>query len=248
MNATVTTTRISPKNILYATDFSPRMARNLNRAENRGVFDVQAFLDSTGMGKKVVEYGSKETVFTQGDPATSVLYIQKGGVKIAVVNEAGKEAVTAILGSGNFFGEGCLAGQPQRVSTAVTFAPSTILVFDKQEMIRLLHTEQAFSDQFIEHMLSTNVRIEEDLADQLFNLAEKRLARTLLLLARCGKQDKPETMVPGISQEVLAEMIGTTRSRVNCLMNKFRKLGYIEYGGNPRWFQINESLQRVLHD
>jgi CRP/FNR family transcriptional regulator, cyclic AMP receptor protein len=226
----------------------PSNTRFKTRLEEKQAFNAQAFLDSTGMGKKVVEYGSKEAVFTQGDPATSVLYIQKGGVKIAVVNESGKEAVLAILGPGAFFGERCLAGQPARESTATTFTPSTILVFEKQEMLRLLHTERALSVRFVKHLLSRNIRIEEELVDQLFNLAEKRLARTLLLLARCGKQDKPDTMVPGISQEVLAEMIGTTRSRVNCLMNKFRKLGYIEYGSSPQWLQINESLQRVLHD
>jgi CRP/FNR family transcriptional regulator, cyclic AMP receptor protein len=216
--------------------------------EEKQTFDAQAFVDSAGLARKVVEYGSKETVFTQGDPATSVLYIQKGGVKLAVVNEAGREAVVAILGPGDFFGEGCLAGQPQRVGTAATITPSTILVIEKLEMIRLLYGEQAFSDRFIKHVLSKNIRIEEDLVDQLFNSAEKRLARTLLLLAGYDKQKKPERMIPGISQEILAEMIGTTRARVSFFMNKFRKLGFIDYGGRPPWLQINESFLSVLQN
>jgi CRP/FNR family cyclic AMP-dependent transcriptional regulator len=224
----------------------PSNTRFKTKLEKKQAFDVQAFLDSASLRRKVHKFRAKETVFAQGDPAKNVLYIQEGGVKLTVVNEAGKEAVTAILGPGNFFGEGCLAGQPQRVSTAATIAPSTILVFEKPEMIRLLHAEQVFSDQFIKHVLSSKVRIEEDLVDQLINLAEKRLARTLLLLARYGKQDKPDTMDAEISQEMLAEMIGTTRSRVNCLMNKFRKLGYIEYGGRPPWLQINKSFLSVL--
>jgi CRP/FNR family transcriptional regulator, cyclic AMP receptor protein len=224
----------------------PSNTRFKAKHEEKQAFDAQAFLHSADVTRKRVEYGNKETIFTQGDPAKNVLYIQEGGVKLTVVNEAGKEAVTAILGPGNFFGEGCLAGQPQRVSTAATIIPSTILVFEKPEMIRLLHAEQVFSDQFIKHVLSSKVRIEEDLVDQLINSAEKRLARTLLLLARCGKQDKPERMVSGISQEILAEMIGTTRARVNFFMNKFRKLGYIEYGGRPPWLQINESFLSVL--
>jgi CRP/FNR family transcriptional regulator, cyclic AMP receptor protein len=248
MNATVTTTRISPKNILYATDFSPRMARNANRAENGGVFDVQAFLHSAGVARKVVESESKETVFTQGDPATSVLYIAKGSVRLTVVNEAGKERVVATLGRGDFFGEGCLAEQAQRESTAVTITPSTILVIEKAEMIRLLHAEQALSDKFINHLVSSKIRIEEELVDHFFNKAEKRLARTLLQMAHYGKQDKPEKMIPGMSQEMLAEMIGTTRSRVNCFMNKFRKLGFIEYGGRSPWVQINESFIGVMED
>jgi CRP-like cAMP-binding protein len=193
-----------------------------------------------------VEYGSKVTVFTQGDPATSVLYIQKGAVKLTVVNEAGKEAVVAILGPGDFCGEGCLAGQLLRVSTAATIEPSTILVIEKPEMIRLLRAEPDLADRFIKHMLSRNNRVEEDLIDQLFNHSEKRLARILLLLAHYGKQGTPEQMVPNISQEVLAEMIGTTRSRVNLFMNKFKKLGFIDYGGGLRGLQINKSLLSVV--
>ncbi|HXN24920.1 MAG TPA: Crp/Fnr family transcriptional regulator [Candidatus Dormibacteraeota bacterium] len=209
-------------------------------------FNVQAFLDSAGVARKVVEYVRKGTIFTQGDPATGVLYIQKGGVKLSVISEVGKEAVVAILGPGDFFGEGCLAGQPLRIGTATAITPSIILVIEKPEMIRLLHAEHALSDRFIAHMLSRNTRIEEDLVDQLFNSSEKRLARTLLLLAHYGKQDKPEKIVPKISQEMLAEMIGTTRPRVNFFMNKFRKLGFIEYNGE---MHINSSLLSVvLHD
>ena len=246
MNATVTATRISPKNVLYATDFSPRMARNANRTENGGVFDVQAFLDLARAAGKAVEYGSKEPIFTQGDPATSVLYIQKGSVKLTVVNEVGEEAVVAVLGPGEFFGVKCLVGQPQRTRTAATIIPSTILVIEKAEMIRLLHAKRDLSDQFIKRLLGRNTRIEEKLVDQFFNSTEKRLARTLLLLALTVKQGTPEKMVPKISHEMLAEMIGTTRSRVTGFMNKFKKLGFIEYGSTLRGLQINKSLLGVL--
>ena len=209
-------------------------------------FDAQAFLDSAGVARKVGEYESKVAVFTQGDPATSVLYIQKGGIKVTVVNEVGKEAVVAILDPGDFLGEGCLAGQPLRVNTATTITRSTILVIQKQEMIRVLHAERTLSERFIKHMLSRNNQVEEDLIDQLFNSSEKRLARTLLLLARYGKQDQPQKVVAEISQETLAEMIGTTRSRVNFFMNKFRKLGFIRYNGG---LHIDSSLLSVvLHE
>jgi CRP-like cAMP-binding protein len=224
----------------------PSDARLKTKLEEEQLFDAQAFLHSAGVAREAVEYGSNKALFTQGDPATSVLYIQKGGVKLTVVNELGKEAVVGILGPGDFLGEGCLAGQPQRVSTAATITPSTILVIKNSELIRLLHTEPAFSDQFIKHLLSRNIRVEEDLIDQLFNSTEKRLARTLLLLARYDKEDQPEKMVPGISQEILAEMIGTTRSRVNLFMNKFRKLGFIEYGGRLRKLRINNSLLSIV--
>ena len=174
------------------------------------------------------------------------MYIQKGGVKLSVVNESGKEAVVAILGSGDFFGEGCLAGQPTCMATATTIAPTTVLVIEKDEMIRVLHAEHAFSDRFIAYMLARNIRAEEDLIDQLFNSSEKRLARTLLLLARYGKQDEPQMKLPKVSQEMLGEMIGTTRPRVNFFMNKFRKLGFIQYNGE---IQVNNSLLRVvLHE
>jgi CRP-like cAMP-binding protein len=210
------------------------------------VFDAQAFLDSAGVARKVTEFKRKEAIFSQGDPAKNVLYIQKGGARLSVVNEAGKEAVVAVLGPGDFFGEGCLAGQSLRIGTATAVAPTTVLVIEKNEMIRVLHVEHAFSDRFISYMLSRNIRIEEDLVDQLFNSSEKRLARTLLLLARYGKEDKPQKVLPKISQEMLAEMIGTTRPRVNFFMNKFRKLGFIKYNGG---LHIDTSLLSVvLHD
>jgi CRP/FNR family cyclic AMP-dependent transcriptional regulator len=194
----------------------------------------------------VVEFKKKEVVFSQGDPAKNVLYIQKGGVRLSVVNETGKEAVVAVLGPGDFFGEGCLAGQPIRIGTATAITATALLMIEKNEMMRVLHAEHEFSDRFIAHMLSRNIRVEEDLVDQLFNSSEKRLARTLLLLARYGTEDKPQVVLPKISQEMLAEMVGTTRSRVNFFMNKFRKLGFIKYNGG---LQINTSLLNVvLHE
>jgi len=209
-------------------------------------FNAQDFLDSAGVARMVFEFKKKETIFSQGDLAKDVLYIQKGSVRLSVVNETGKEAVVAVLGPGDFFGEGCLAGQPIRIGTATAITPITVLIIEKKEMIRVLHDEHAFSDRFITYMLSRNIRIEEDLVDQLFNSSEKRLARTLLLLARYGKEDKPQRVLPKIPQEVLAEMVGTTRSRVNFFMNKFRKLGFIKYNGG---LQINTSLLSVvLHD
>jgi CRP/FNR family cyclic AMP-dependent transcriptional regulator len=220
---------------------SSRLKANTQRA-----FDAQAFLDSAGVAKKVVEYSKKQTIFSQGEPSANVIYIQKGGVRLSVVNETGKEAVVAVLGPGDFFGEGCLAGQSVRMGTATSIAPTTALVIEKTEMIRVLHAEHEFSDRFISFMLARNIRIEEDLVDQLFNSSEKRLARTLLLLARYGKEDKPQRVLPKVSQEMLAEMIGTTRSRVNFFMNKFRKLGFIKYNGG---LQINASLLSVvLHE
>jgi CRP-like cAMP-binding protein len=210
------------------------------------VFDLKYFLDSAGLGRRVAKFGAKETVFGQGDPASNVMYIQEGGVKLSVVNETGKEAVVAILGPGEFFGEGCLAGQAICMATATTVAPTAVLVIEKDEMIRALHAEHAFSDRFITYMLARNIRIEEDLVDQLFNSSEKRLARTLLLLARYGAQSHPQKVLPKVSQEMLAEMIGTTRSRVNFFMNKFRKLGFIQYNGE---IHVNNSLLSVvLHD
>jgi CRP/FNR family transcriptional regulator, cyclic AMP receptor protein len=209
-------------------------------------FDVKLFLDSTGLGRKVGKFRAKETVFAQGDPAKNVMYIQEGGVKLSVVNTSGREAVIAILGPGDFFGEGCLAGQAVTMATATTVAPTVVLVIDKNEMIRVLHGEHEFSDRFIAYMLTRNIRVEEDLIDQLFNSSEKRLARTLLLLARYGKPGDPQKVLPRVSQEMLAEMIGTTRSRVNFFMNKFRKLGFIQYKGS---IHVNNSLLSVvLHD
>jgi CRP/FNR family transcriptional regulator, cyclic AMP receptor protein len=223
-----------------------RKPASRRKANAQGAFDAQDFLDSAGVSRKVAEFKKKETVFSQGDPGTNVLYIQKGGVRLSVVNESGKEAVVAVLGPGDFFGEGCLAGQPLRIGTATAITPTTALVIEKNEMIRVLHAEHEFSDRFITFMLARNIRIEEDLVDQLFNSSEKRLARTLLLLARYGQEDAPQKVLPKISQEMLAEMVGTTRSRVNFFMNKFRKLGLIKYNGG---LQINRSLLSVvLHD
>jgi CRP/FNR family transcriptional regulator, cyclic AMP receptor protein len=219
---------------------------NRSKSVAKRLFNTQEFLDSAGVARKVAEFKKKETIFSQGDPCRNVLYIQKGGVRLSVVNESGKEAVVAILGPGDFFGEGCLAGQPTRIGRATSIAPTTALIIEKSEMVRVLHSEHEFSDRFITFMLARNIRIEEDLVDQLFNSSEKRLARTLLLLARYGKEDKLQRVLPKVSQEMLAEMVGTTRSRVNFFMNKFRKLGFIKYNGG---LQIDNSLLSVvLHE
>jgi CRP/FNR family transcriptional regulator, cyclic AMP receptor protein len=208
-------------------------------------FDVGAFLASTGIPRRVVRCKRGSVVFAQGAVANSVFYIQEGGVKLSVVSATGREAVVAMLGPGDFFGEGCLAGQPRRMGTATGIVPTSLMRLPKREMMRTLHEQPEFSDRFITHMLTRNIRIEEDLVDQLFNSSEKRLARTLLLLARYGKEDAPRKL-PKLSQETLAEMVGTTRSRVNFFMNKFRKLGFIEYNGG---LKINNSLLSiVLHD
>jgi CRP-like cAMP-binding protein len=211
-------------------------------------FNAQAFLDSSGAAKTIVEYNRGEAIFTQGETSEHVLYIQAGGVKLSVMSNTGREGVVAMLGPGDFFGEGCLAGQMVRMGSARAVTPSVILRVTKAKMVRLLHRQHGMSDRFIEHMLSRNIRIEEDLIDQLFNSSEKRLARTLLLLARYGKQDAPLRLMPKVSQETLAGMVGTTRSRVNFFLNKFKKLGFIEYNGkNP--LKINSSLLSVvLHD
>jgi CRP/FNR family cyclic AMP-dependent transcriptional regulator len=217
------------------------------KLKRKSAFNAQAFLDSAGLARKVVEYRKSETIYSQGEPTENVLYIQRGGIKLSVVNEVGKEAIVAMLGPGDFFGEGGMAGQPIRMGTATAIIPTTLLVIEKEEMIRVLHAERALSDRFIIYMLERNVRIEEDLIDQLFNSSEKRLARTLLLLARYGKGDKPDKALPKLSQETLAEMIGTTRTRVNCFMNKFRKMGFIKYDGGG--IHIDSSLLSVvLHD
>ena len=216
------------------------------KLKGKRAFNAQAFLDSAGVSRKVVEYRKSEKIFSQGDPATSVMYIQKGGVKISVINEVGREAVVAILGPADFFGEGCLAGQTICMGTATAITPTAILVIEKNERIRVLHAEHALSDRFLSYMLSRNIRIEEDLIDQLFNSSEKRLARTLLLLARYGKESQPQKMLPKVSQDMLAGMIGTTRSRVSFFMNKFRKLGFIHYNGG---LQVHNSLLSVvLHE
>jgi CRP/FNR family cyclic AMP-dependent transcriptional regulator len=221
------------------------MAKELKNAKVP-VFDAQAFLDSAGVARRIVEYRKSQKIYSQGEQAKNVLYIQKGGIKLSVVNEVGKEAVVALLGPGDFFGEGGIAGQAVRMGTATAITPTTLLVIEKKEMIRVLHAEHGFSDRFLAYMLARNIRIEQDLVDQLFNSSEKRLARTLLLLARYGKQDQPQKMLPKVSQETLAEMIGTTRSRVNFFMNKFKRLGFIRYNGG---LHINTSLLSVvLHE
>jgi len=223
-----------------------RIIKSTKNLKQKLAFDAQAFLDSAGVARKVTEFKRAEVVYAQGDAANSVMYLQSGGVKLTVVNENGKEAVVGILGPSDFFGEGCLAGQPVRMGTATAITPSTVLLIEKKEMFKALHEEHTLSDRFIKFMLARSIRIEEDLVDQLFNSSEKRLARTLLLLARYGKEDQPHGVLPKVSQETLAEMIGTTRSRVNFFMNKFRKLGFIEYNGG---LQINTSLLSVvLHE
>ncbi len=209
-------------------------------------FDAEAFLNSPGVARRVADYPPATGIFAQGDPADTVLYIQQGSVKLSVLSPTGKEAVVGVLGPGDFLGEGALAGQPVRLATATAMTASRILVVPKRQMIRSLHRQHTLSDRFITHMLARNNRLEEDLVDQLFNASEKRLARTLLLLARYGKLDGPLHVLPKISQEVLAEMVGTTRSRINFFMNKFRKLGFIEYNGG---LKVHHALLSVvLHD
>src|SRR4051812_6233757 len=213
------------------------------KSQQRSAFDVDAFLGSAGPAKKIVKYGRSEVIFAQGDSCTHVLYIQRGRVKLSVISPGGREAIVAMLGPGEFFGEGCLAGHAVRIGKATATADSTILAVEKAEMVRLLHTQHALSDRFISHMLARNLRIEEDLIDQLFNSSEKRLARTLLLLARYGKHDTRVRSVPPISQKTLAEMIGTTRSRVNFFMKKFQRLGFIDYADG---LKVHSSLLTVV--
>jgi len=209
-------------------------------------FNAQVFLETAGLSRRVANYKRNESIYSQGDAAETVMYIQKGGVKLSVVNGSGREAVVAMFGPGEFFGEGCMAGQALRIGTATAVTPTTLLVIQKKELLHVLHEQHDLSDQFIAYMLSRNIRIEEDLIDQLFNSSEKRLARTLLLLARYGKQEQPDGILPMVSQETLAGMIGTTRSRVNFFMNKFRKLGFIEYNGK---IKVKKSLLTVvLHE
>ena len=209
-------------------------------------FDAEAFLKSAGATRRVATYPKGKAVFSQGQPSDAVMYIQKGGIKISVVSRTGKEAVVAMLGPGDFFGEGALTGQPIRIATATATTSTTVLVIEKGAMLQLLRDEPTFSERFISYMLERNLRVEADLVDHLFNSSEKRLARTLLLLARYGDQEGPEQRIPKISQETLAEMVGTTRSRVNFFMNKFRDLGFIDYNGD---LKVNTSLLSiVLHD
>jgi CRP-like cAMP-binding protein len=224
----------------------PRLRKKSRLKPVTAAFDPITFLSSAGITKKVNDYAPLAVIFSQGDPGDTVMYIEHGAVRLSVLSHAGKEAIVGVLGSGDFIGEGALAGQPIRMGTATAVAPTSVLVVPTKQMIQLLHDAPGFSDRFIEYMLQRNIRIEEDLVDQLFNSSEKRLARTLLLLARYGKEDKPQGILPKLSQEMLAEMIGTTRSRVNFFMNKFRKLGFIEYNGG---LKINTSLLSVvLHD
>ena len=220
--------------------------KKLKNNGSNGSFDPQVFLDTAGVARKVVEYHRNESIYSQGDAAETVMYIQKGGVKFSVVNGYGKEAVVAMFGPTDFFGEGCMAGQTLRMGTATAVTPTTLLVMQKEELLRVLHAEHELSDHFIAYMLAHNIRVEEDLIDQLFNSSEKRLARTLLLLARYGQKEQPDSVLPRVSQETLASMVGTTRSRVNFFMNKFRKLGFIEYNGK---IKVNKSLLTVvLHE
>jgi CRP/FNR family transcriptional regulator, cyclic AMP receptor protein len=209
-------------------------------------FDPQAFLDTAGAARRIATFRKDQSLFIQGDLAKTVIYIQQGGVKLSVLNESGKEAVVGMFGPGDFVGEGCMAGQPIRMGTATAVIPTTALIIDKAEMLRVLHHEHELSDHFISYMLGHNIRVEEDLIDQLFNSSEKRLARALLLLARYGTSEQPDGILPKVSQETLAEMIGTTRSRVNFFMNKFKKMGFIEYNGK---IKINKALLSVvLHE
>lgn len=219
--------------------------RGRRGTHRRPAFDAQAFLESAAVARGVGTFARGETIFRQGDASAAVFYITSGGVKLSVVSQAGREAVVALLGPGDFFGEGCLTGQTIRVGSATAIAPSAIMRIPKARMVQLLHQQHAMSDRFIAHLLSRNRRIEEDLIDQLFNSSEKRLARALLLLTRYGTEDRPFRVVPRVSQETLAEMIGTTRSRVNFFLNKFRKLGFIEYDGETP-VKIHRSLLGVI--
>jgi CRP/FNR family cyclic AMP-dependent transcriptional regulator len=216
------------------------------KAKARPSFDPKLFLAKIGEGRSVADYGKKQKVFLQGDPADAVFYVQNGRVKLTVVSKQGKEAVVAILGPGDFFGEGCMAGQPLRMATAIAMSECSIMRLAKAAMVQVLHGEPTFSELFLHHVLFRNIRIEEDLVDQLFNSSEKRLARVLLLLANFGKEDTTDLVVPQMSHEMLAEIIGTTRSRVSFFMNRFRKLGFIHYNGG---LQVHRSLLNVvLHD
>jgi CRP-like cAMP-binding protein len=221
----------------------PKKPKHNGHNGKAGSFNPQVFLDTAGVERKVVQYRRNESIYSQGEAADTVMYVQKGGVKFSVVNGSGREAVVAMFGPSDFFGEGCMAGQPVRIGTTTAITPTTVLVMQKKELLRVLHAEHELSDRFIAYMLARNIRVEEDLIDQLFNSSEKRLARTLLLLARYGKQEQPDRVLPKVSQETLAGMIGTTRSRVNFFMNKFRKLGFIEYNGK---IKVNKSLLTVV--
>src|SRR3981189_1352005 len=226
------------------------MAPPTTLAKRKRDFDPKQFLATIGEGRKVVTFSKKQTIFTQGDEADAVFYIQEGKVRLTVVSKIGKEATLGILSEGEFFGEGSLAGQTLRMGSATAITDCELLQIDRKAMMLALHREHAFSDLFVAYLLARNIRYEEDLVDQLFNSSEKRLARMLLLLAHFGKEGVPETVVPKISQETLAEMVGTTRSRVSFFMNRFRKLGFIHYnGGLEGGLQVHSSLLNVvLHD
>jgi CRP/FNR family transcriptional regulator, cyclic AMP receptor protein len=212
----------------------------------KAAFDPKVFLAKVGKGRTLADYKKNQKVFLQGDPADAIFYIQSGKVKLTVVSKQGKEAVLAILGSDDFFGEGCLAGQPLRMANAAALSECSIMRLDKSGVVQVLHDEPAFSELFLRYLLSRNIRIEEDLVDHLFNSSEKRLARVLLMMANFGKEGKVEPVIPKISQETLAEIVGTTRSRVSFFMNRFRKLGFIEYNGR---LEVHSSLLNiVLHD
>ncbi|MGA7485865.1 MAG: Crp/Fnr family transcriptional regulator [Xanthobacteraceae bacterium] len=216
-------------------------------SQRRPPFDAKSFLAKVGEGRTISKYRKDQVVFSQGEPADAVFYIQKGKVKVAVVSDQGKEAVIALLGANEFCGEGCLAGQPRRIATVAAMTECTIMRLQKTSIIRVLHDEPGFSEVFISHLLARTIRVEEDLVDQLFNSSEKRLARLLLLLANFGKEGRPEPIIAKMSQETLAEMIGTTRSRVSFFMNKFRRLGFVDYNGSG--LEVHSSLLNVvLHD
>ena len=217
-----------------------------NNSRRSRPFDVEGYLSNAGVSRRVVKFKKGQVLFSQDDPGDEVLYIQYGNAKLSIVNPQGKEAVLALLGAGDFLGEGCITGNLVRIATATAMAPLEATLIQKKEMMRVLHDEQEFAANFIRYMLARNIKIEADLVDQLFNSSEKRLARALLILARYGKEGEPETVIAKISQETLAELVGTTRSRVNFFMNKFRKLGFIHYNGG---LQVHSSLLNVvLHD
>jgi CRP/FNR family cyclic AMP-dependent transcriptional regulator len=217
-------------------------------AKKLSTFDPKTFLSSINGGRKIEAFAKRQTIFAQGDSGDAVFYVKEGKVKLTVVSKVGKEATIGILNKGDFFGEGCLTGQPLRLCSATAMTDCSVMKIDKKAMMEVLHQEHAFSDLFVAHLLTRNIRYEEDLVDQLFNSSEKRLARMLLLLAHFGKDGKPETLIPNMSQETLAEMIGTTRSRVSFFMNRFRKLGFIDYDGGSG-LQVHSSLLNiVLHD
>ena len=210
------------------------------------VFDAKTFLANIGQGRRLLEFSKKTSIFTQGEPADAIFYLQKGKVKLSVVSQQGKEAIIGLLAAGDFFGEGSIAGQPLRMSTALAMTDCSVIRIEKKAMMQVLHQQHAMSDMFVAYLLARNIRYEEDLVDQLFNSSEKRLARILLLLARFGKEGTPEPVIPAITQETLAEMVGTTRSRVNYFLNRFRKLGFIKYNGE---MEVHSSLLNVvLHD